>query len=91
MMHAILKRGCELPSLDADHPHFETFCNAPDSPDIPRVEVARQSNLGIIRQADHLALTLELVQRRNGAYRIANGGGPHEHGRTAEHQRPQLS
>ena len=52
-------------SVDPDHTNLHRFGDPPDPTDVPRIEIASESGIGVIRQLEHLLLGFELDQSRN--------------------------
>jgi len=53
--------------VDPDHPNFQRLGNPPDPTDVSRVEIPCESDIGIVRQLEHLLFGFELDQSCDGS------------------------
>src|SRR5262249_1688313 len=62
--------GRDEPGVDANHPVFERFSDAPDAPEIARVEIGSEPELRAVGELDHFPVIRKSDQWRNRTERL---------------------
>src|SRR5690606_3172552 len=57
--------GRDQPGIDPDHARLDALCGTEDAPDVARVEIRGQPELGVVGHRDRLVVGPEAKQRRH--------------------------